>query len=120
MLQSKLADRWEHIYRVLPRFDAEYEICNWFTGTHPQSPYRNNLIAARPGPNRTRLTLYNDRFNIRHVSGEVERRILRDEAHYRHVIGDEFGLALSELDLRTALAHVAQRATPGPPHPFFA
>ena len=39
-LQSRLGDKWEHIYRVvlLPRFDAEYEMCNWFTGTHPQSP----------------------------------------------------------------------------------
>jgi N-hydroxyarylamine O-acetyltransferase len=57
-LQSKLGDRWEHIYRVvpIPRFDAEYEICNWFTGTHPQSPYLNNLIAALPGPNGTRLS----------------------------------------------------------------
>ena len=60
-LQAKLGQRWEHIYRVvaLPRFDAEYEICNWFTGTHPQSPYLNNMIAARPGPKRTRLTLFN-------------------------------------------------------------
>lgn len=51
-LQSRLGDRWEHVYRVvlLPRFDAEYEICNWFSGTHPDSPYLNNMIAARPGP----------------------------------------------------------------------
>jgi N-hydroxyarylamine O-acetyltransferase len=51
-LQSRLGEKWEHIYRVvfLPRFDAEYEICNWFTGTHPQSPYLNNMIAALPGP----------------------------------------------------------------------
>jgi N-hydroxyarylamine O-acetyltransferase len=57
-LQSKLGDRWEHIYRVvlLPRVDAEYEICNWFTASHPDSPYRANLIATRPGPNRIRIT----------------------------------------------------------------
>jgi N-hydroxyarylamine O-acetyltransferase len=121
-LQSKLADRWEHIYRVvlLPRFDAEYEICNWFTSTHPQSPYRNNLIAARPGPNKTRLTLYNARFNVRHASGEVERRILRDEADYHHVFAEEFGIVLSQADLKATLALVSQRGIPGPPHPFFA
>jgi N-hydroxyarylamine O-acetyltransferase len=74
-LQSRLGDRWEHIYRVvlLPRVDAEYEICNWFTASHPDSPYRSNLIAARPGPNRTRVTLFNARLNIRHATGEVER-----------------------------------------------
>jgi len=121
-LQSKLGDRWEHIYRVvpLPRFDAEYEICNWFTSTHPQSPYLNNLIAARPGPNKTRLTLFNARFNVRHASGEVERRILQDEADYRRILREEFGIMLSDVDLRAALAHVEQRETRGPPHPFFA
>jgi N-hydroxyarylamine O-acetyltransferase len=121
-LQSRLGDRWEHIYRVvlLPRFDAEYEICNWFTGTHPQSPYLNNMIAARPGPNRTRLTLFNARFNVRHASGEVVRRTLESEADFRSVLRDDFGIMLSDAELQTALKHVEQRGTRGPPHPFFA
>lgn len=122
VLQSRLGDGWEHIYRVvaLPRYDTEYEICNWFTGTHPQSPYRNNMIAARPGPGRTRLTLFNARFNVRHASGKVERRILQSEAEYRSVLADAFGLRLSDDDLRMALAQVEARGTRGPPHPFFA
>jgi N-hydroxyarylamine O-acetyltransferase len=121
-LQSRLGDRWEHVYRVvlLPRFDTEYEICNWFAGTHPQSPYLNNMIAARPGPNRTRLTLFNARFNVRHASGKVERRTLAGEDDYRAVLRDGFGIALSDHDLRTALANVERRGAPGAPHPFFA
>jgi N-hydroxyarylamine O-acetyltransferase len=121
-LQSQLGDRWEHIYRVvlLPRFDAEYEISNWFTGTHPQSPYLNNMIAALPGQNRTRLTLFNTRFNVRHPSGKVERRMLEGMDEYRTVLRDEFGVALSDEDLRTALTNVERRGTRGPPHPFFA
>lgn len=122
VLQCQLGDRWDHIYRVvlLPRFDAEYEICNWFTGTHPQSPYLNNIIAARPGPNRTRLTLFNARFNVRHASGQVERHTLQGEADYRSVLADDFGLKLSDTDLKRALDHAEQRGTRGPPHPFFA
>jgi N-hydroxyarylamine O-acetyltransferase len=121
-LQSRLEGRWEHIYRVvlLPRFDAEYEICNWFTGTHPQSPYLNNMIAALPGPQGTRLTLFNARFNVRHASGDVERRTLETKDDYRSVLRDQFGIALSEQDLQTALANVERRGTRGPPHPFFA
>jgi N-hydroxyarylamine O-acetyltransferase len=121
-LQCKLGDRWEHIYRVvsLPRVDAEYEIANWFTGTHPQSPYVNNMIAARPCPNRTRLTLFNGRFNVRHPSGQVDRRALESEEEFRNALTNDFGLRLSDDDLRTALAHVKQRGTRGPPHPFFA
>jgi N-hydroxyarylamine O-acetyltransferase len=119
-LQSRLGDRWEHIYRVvrLPRVDAEYEICNWFTGTHPQSPYLSNLIAALPGPNRTRFTLFNARVTRRHVTGHVERQELRDEAEYRSVLRDKFDIVLSDSDLRAALRLTAERGTP--PHPFFA
>jgi N-hydroxyarylamine O-acetyltransferase len=122
LLQSKLGNTWEHIYRVvrLARVDAEYEMCNWFTGTHPQSPYLNNMIAARPGSNRTRLTLFNARFNVRHASGQVERRTLQGEVEYRDVLTKEFGVSLSDADLKTALARIEQRGTKGPPHPFFA
>jgi N-hydroxyarylamine O-acetyltransferase len=121
-LQSKLGDRWEHIYRVvlLPRVDAEYEICNWFTASHPDSPYRANLIAARPGPNRTRMTLFNARLNVRHASGDVERRKLGDKAEYRMVLAETFGLELSDDELALALDIVAQKGAHGASHPFFA
>src|SRR5882757_10904594 len=104
-LQSRLGDRWEHIYRVvlLPRVDPEYEICNWFTASHPDSPYRSNLIAARPGPNRTRVTLFNARLNVRHATGAVERRMLGDKNEYRDVLAETFGLSLSDEDLALAL-----------------
>jgi len=122
VLQSRLGTGWEHIYRVvfLPRVDAEYEICNWFTASHPLSPYLNNLIAARPGPNRTRLTLFNSRFNRRYPSGEVERRTINGIEGFRDVLANEFGLHLSETKLQTAVAHMEQRGTRGAPHPFFA
>ena len=121
-LQSKLGDRWEHIYRVvlLPRVDAEYEICNWFTASHPDSPYRANLIAARPGPGRTRITLFNARLNVRHANGEVERRTLADRNEYRDVLADTFGLVLSDDDLAVALDTVERKGAHGAPHPFFA
>ena len=121
-LQSRLGDQWAHIYRVvlLPRMDAEYEICNWFTASHPDSPYRSNLIAARPGPNRTRITLFNARLNVRHATGEVERRTLGGKSEYRDVLADTFGLKLSDADLAAALETVARKGTRGAPHPFFA
>jgi N-hydroxyarylamine O-acetyltransferase len=36
-LQARLKHGWQHIYRVIPypRCDGEYEITNWYTGTHP-------------------------------------------------------------------------------------
>ena len=122
VLQSRLGDHWEHIYRVvsLPRFDAEYEICNWFTASHPDSPYRSNLIAARPGPDRTRLTMFNARINVRHATGQVERRELRGPAEYQDVLAGMFGLTLSDAELTQALDTVERNGTRGAPHPFFA
>jgi N-hydroxyarylamine O-acetyltransferase len=122
LLEARLGERWEPIYRVVPlkRFDAEYEICNWFAATRPDSPYRNNLIAARPGPDRTRLTLFNDRLTIRHANGEAERRSLSDLDQVRAALDAVFGLALPEPDLAAAMAAMRERSVPGPPHPFFA
>jgi hypothetical protein len=54
------------------------------------------------------------------ASGHVERRTLQGEAEYHTVLLKEFGLNLSNEDLKTALMHVDQRGTHGPPHPFFA
>jgi N-hydroxyarylamine O-acetyltransferase len=121
-LQSKLGEQWAHIYRVvlLPRMDAEYDICNWFAASHPDSPYRSNLIAARPGPNRSRITLFNARLTVRYANGEADRRLLADRAEYRAVLAETFGLELSDADLSAALETVAEKGTRGAPHPFFA
>ena len=122
LLQAKLRDGWHHIYRVVPhpRFDAEYEIANWYTGTHPQSPYISNLIAASPGPEGTRLTLFNDRLTIRDAEGNAARQILGSESDFVRVLTDKFGIHLSEADLQQALRTVAERGWRNGPHPFFA
>jgi N-hydroxyarylamine O-acetyltransferase len=122
VLQSRLGNSWEPIYRVvfLPRLDAEYAICNWFTATHPRSPHLNNLIAARPGPNRTRLTLFNSRLSVRYPSGEVDRRTISGSQAFGDVLTKDFGIRLSDSDLQTAVANMEQRGTSGAPHPSFA
>jgi N-hydroxyarylamine O-acetyltransferase len=122
LLEARLGESWEPIYRVvaLERFDAEYEICNWFAATRPDSPYRNNLIAALPGHDRTRLTLFNDRLTVRRADGEAERHKLAGLDDHRAALADRFGLALPERDLGEAVAAMRERAGPGPPHPFFA
>ncbi len=121
-LQARLRDAWEHIYRVIPypRNDAEYEITNWYTGTHPDAPYQKNIIAARPGPNRTRITMFNARVTVRHATGEAARRHLKDEAEFRSVLCDEFGLRMSVEEIRTCIEVMQRKGEKGSPHPFFA
>jgi N-hydroxyarylamine O-acetyltransferase len=121
-LQAKLRDMWEHIYRVIPypRYDGEYEITNWYTGTHPDAPYQGNIIAAKPGPNRTRITMFNARLTVRHATGEAERRLLKDEAEFRSVLRGEFGLNMSDDEIRTCISVMERKGEKGAPHPFFA
>jgi N-hydroxyarylamine O-acetyltransferase len=121
-LQSKLRNSWEHIYRVIPypRYDSEYEITNWYTGTHPDAPYQSNIIAARPGPNRTRITMFNNRLTVRHATGEAERRILKDESEFQSALRDEFGLNMSDEEIRACVSVMERKGEKGGPHPFFA
>ena len=121
-LQSKLGERWEHIYRVIPypRYDAEYEVANWYTATHPDAPYLNNIIVARPLSDGTRLTMFNGRVTLRHPSGESERRSLDTPEAFASVLREEFDLELPDEELQAILCIVEERGSRGAPHPFFA
>ena len=121
-LQAKLRDTWEHIYRVIPypRFDGEYEITNWYTGTHPDAPYQSNIIAARPGPNRTRITMFNRRVTVRHATGEADRRELKHEVDFRSMLCDELGLNMTDEEIRACIDVMERKGEKGAPHPFFA
>ena len=121
-LQSLLGQRWEHIYRVIPypRYDAEYEVANWYTATHPDAPYLSNIIAARPLPDGSRVTMFNGRVTLRALNGQSTRRQLESSNAFGAVLRDEFGLDVPDEDLREMLRIVEQRGTQGAPHPFFA
>jgi N-hydroxyarylamine O-acetyltransferase len=120
-LQAWIGGAWEHVYRVIPypRYDMEYEITNWYTATHPDAPYATNIIAARPRPDRTRLTMFNERVNLRHADGGVERRVMTNRDEYASVLRDGFGLDLSDDELNAILAVRARHGVPGSSHPFF-
>jgi N-hydroxyarylamine O-acetyltransferase len=121
-LQSLLGEHWEHIYRVIPypRYDAEYEVANWYTATHPDAPYLHNMIAARPLLDGSRLTLFNGRVTSRGPGGESRRRHLESRQEFATVLRQEFGLAVRDDELQTMLRVVEERGTRGAPHPFFA
>ena len=121
-LQAQLKDDWHHIYRVIPypRYDAEYEITNWYTATHPETPYQGNIIAAKPGPKGSRTTMYNARVTIRDADGRAEKRWLADETEFNDVLRGEFGLNMSDQDIEDCVAVMKSRGTGDAPHPFFA
>lgn len=122
LLQVKLDDGWENVYRLSPRppLDIDYEVANWFTGTHPASPFVSNLIVARPGPDGARKTLFNGRSSLRQPSKPVERRLLQDEDALAAELDVAFGLRLSAEELTAALAVLDRKGRRDVAHPFFA
>jgi N-hydroxyarylamine O-acetyltransferase len=121
-LQARLKQGWQHIYRVIPypRYDGEYEITNWYTATHPDTPYHGNIIAAKPGPNRTRITMYNARVTVRDAEGHAEKRWLTTKSEFRDVLRGEFGLNMSDRQIDDCIAVMNAKGTGDAPHPFFA
>lgn len=77
MLQARLGEAWADTYEIStgPVPDIDYELGNWFTSTHPDSRFRNNLIVARTTAE-ARYTLLNNRYTVRHVNGDVQRQVL--------------------------------------------
>ncbi|MGV7213516.1 arylamine N-acetyltransferase family protein [Bradyrhizobium sp. UFLA05-112] len=121
-LQARLKDGWQHIYRVIPypRYDGEYEIANWYTATHPETPYQGNIIVAKPGSNRSRITMYNTRVTIRDADGHAEKRWLASESEFKEVLRGEFGLDMSDQEIEDCVAVMKAKGTGDAPHPFFA
>ena len=120
-LQAKLGENWENMYRLLPqpRLDTDYEIANWFTATHPNSQFVNNLIAARPGPEGTRNTLFNRRLTVRRPPDQVARRMLDGAAEYGQVLAGTFGLTLPDAELRAVGKHSIAKPRAARSIPFF-
>lgn len=120
-LQARLKHGWEHIYRVIPypRHDGEYEITNWYTATHPETPYQGNIIVAKPGRSRTRITMYNARVTVRDADGRAEKRWLKKESDYADVLRGEFGLNMTDKEIDRCIAIMKTKGTGDSPHPFF-
>ena len=121
-LQAKIGEEWRNIYRLSlrPTPLIDYEVSNWFTATHPRSPFVSNLVAARPGPDGTRHTFFNGRLSVRRPDQPTERFMLDDQATIAAALRDSFGLSLSGADLTEALAVLDRKGTRGVTHPSFA
>jgi N-hydroxyarylamine O-acetyltransferase len=113
VLEAQLPDGWYPLYMLSPEpvFDIDYVAANWYTSTHPASPFRRELRAACTAPER-RTTLLNDRLTVRHAGGEVERRFLGKNELVEALVST-FGLRLdAESAERAAAIATAAAAAP--------
>lgn len=103
---------WQPMYRfdLQPQEAVDYEVLNHYVATHPTSPFRSRLMAARRTPEGRhalgdgRLTTYEGRF-------EAERREVETVADLREVLEGVFEIALpDDPALDPALARVLATA----------
>lgn len=97
-LQTKSKADWQdlYIFDLTPYHSADYEVCNWYTSTHPQSSFVNELIAARPVPT-GRHVLHNRQYSFYRLNGQADRRQLDSLAEIKHLLENEFRIATSGL-----------------------
>jgi N-hydroxyarylamine O-acetyltransferase len=94
--QARAGDTWGDVYQfrreAAPFIDCE--LGNWYTSTHPQSRFRQNLTLSLAGEGR-RTTVLNREFTIRRADGTVLRRELATPEELLDVLAEHFGLHFS-------------------------
>ena len=93
LLQVKLNGEWRDLYVFTeePQHPADFEMANWFTSTHPNSRFQQNLIvnAAEPG---VRSSLFNRELTV-YRAGGVEKTAIDDPDQLLDVLVSRFHLS---------------------------
>lgn len=105
-LQTKTRGEWQdlYIFDLMRNYPPDYEVCNWYTATHPGSIFVTNLIAARPAPT-GRHALLNRQYSFYHLDGRVEKKLLDSVEGIMDVLENEFRISTSGMhNLKARLA----------------
>jgi N-hydroxyarylamine O-acetyltransferase len=95
--QTLFAGEWQdvNLFRPEPAAAVDLELGNWYSHTHPQAHFRNNLMVARATAN-GRLSLLNREFSFRHRDGRTEQRELATADELLSVLAADFDLHFPE------------------------
>jgi len=109
IVEAEFDGTWHALYDLSlePLLDVDHVPSNWYTSTHPASPFRRALMVARATDD-TRYALLNRRLTVRRQSGPVERRNL-DAGELERTLTDTFGLPV-EPEWRPLLQRIAAPA----------
>ena len=113
ILEVQIRGEWRPMYRfsLEAQLNADYEVANWYTSTHPRSHFLHSLIAAKAAVD-GRYTLQNNVLTTYDLDGNADQRKLTSPAEMRHVLGSTFGLRLPEVaDLDSILGSLTTAGT---------
>lgn len=91
--QVEFGGTWHDVYRFTldEALPIDFEVANWFTSTHPNSRFRNNLIVSRVDGAR-RLAVFNAEFIVRHADGSAQKTPIGSPDDLLALLREEFGL----------------------------
>lgn len=91
--QVRFGEEWLDVYQFAPEpaQAVDFEVGNWFTSTHAQSRFKQNLIVARTDTTH-RCTLINRELTIRYTDGRVEKQLLDSPEELLSVLEEHFFL----------------------------
>ena len=114
VLQRHIAGVWEDLYALMPNpvHSIDVEVGNWFTSTHPRSPFVLNLTAQRIVDD-ARHTLRNLTYTITRGTAVQVQEITRQEVV--PLLRDTFGLEVPEDATFRALDSKPEAATSSSP-----
>jgi N-hydroxyarylamine O-acetyltransferase len=97
VLEGEVGGAWRAIYQfgLEEQIDADYEMANWFTSTHPGSGFVQRLMVAIALPRR-RLTLANNVLSVHHTGGPSERRTISDADELRRILEQDLKIRLPD------------------------
>ena len=89
-IDGEWSDATEFTREEMPVIDRE--LANWWTSTHPESRFRNNVMAALARPDGTRFALLNREFIHRRGAEVLEQFEIADGDQLRAILAERFGL----------------------------
>ncbi|WP_207434356.1 arylamine N-acetyltransferase family protein [Sabulibacter ruber] len=95
VLQAKVQDTWKPLYQfgLQEQVTQDYEVYNWFTSTHPRSPFVNGLLVAKTTPD-ARYCLRNNELSVHYVNGKSKRQIITTPTQLITVLKKGFDLPI--------------------------
>ncbi len=92
--QVRFGSEWQDVCEftldAMPPID--FEVGNWFTSAHPQSHFKNRLMAARALGDGRRATVLNHDFTLRGRDGRADTRPIGSPEELLELLAEHFGL----------------------------
>lgn len=96
VLSTQQQGQWQMLYAfdLHTQHPIDLEVGNWFVSTHPQSPFRQRLMAARTEPGGKRHSLLNQRYSVHNIGQASEHHPLHNADEILQLLQQVFLLKL--------------------------